>query len=257
MSKINIVNEDCISGMQRHLSDSTVNVIVTSPPYNLGIKYGEYNDHISRQNYLDWMRDVAFELHRVLDHKGSLFLNLGSKPTDPWVAHDVANVFRQMFKLQNTFVWVKSITLDDGSSYGHFKPLNSSRFVNDCWEYVFHFTKTGNVPLNRLAIGVPYTDKSNVKRWKGVKSDCRCRGNTWFIPYETITTRKDRPHPATFPVQLVTNCLLLHGVEGIQQVLDPFMGIGSTAKACKELDLNCVGFEIDSEYCKEALGGLR
>lgn len=245
--------------MQKHLGDKTVNVVVTSPPYNLGIKYGKYDDHISREKYLEWMVSVAGEVYRVLSDDGSLFLNLGSKPTDPWVAHDVVNVFRRMFKLQNTFVWVKSITLDDGNSYGHFKPLNSSRFVNDCWEHVFHFTKTGNVPLNRLAIGVPYTDKSNVKRWKGVKSDCRCRGNTWFIPYETITTRKDRPHPATFPVQLVTNCLLLHGVEHIDLVMDPFMGLGSTARACRILDLNCTGFEIDPEYCKEAtalLGGL-
>ena len=51
-------------------------------------------------------------------------------------------------------------------------------------------------------------------------------------------------------------CLQLHGVERIEKVLDPFMGIGNTAVACTELGLDCVGFEIDTDYCaqtKEAL----
>ncbi len=255
---VTIFNEDCISGMKSRLTDGAVDVVVTSPPYNLGIDYGTYDDHVSRQEYLHFIVDVASELSRVLAGNGSLFLNLGSKPTDPWVPYDVLSVFRRSFQLQNTFIWVKSIALEDGNSYGHFKPLNSSRFVNDCFEYVFHLTKNGDVPLNRLAIGVPYADKSNVKRWKGVRADCRCRGNTWFIPYKTIRTRKDRPHPATFPPKLVENCLMLHGVEHIRLALDPFMGIGSTGRACRILGVDCIGFDIDPNYCQEAeklLGG--
>ena len=50
-------------------------------------------------------------------------------------------------------------------TFGHFKPINSPRFLNDCHEYVFHFTKSGRVELNRLALGVPYQDKSNIARW--------------------------------------------------------------------------------------------
>jgi site-specific DNA-methyltransferase (adenine-specific) len=253
---VTIFNEDCVSGMVSRLSDRSVDVIVTSPPYNLGID-GTYDDYISRQKYLEWMIDVANEMNRVLSNKGSLFLNLGSKPTDPWVPYDVMNVFRRSFKLQNTFIWVKSVTVEDAkgniSSHGHYKPLNSKRFVNDCWEYVFHLTKGGDVPLDRLALGVPYADKSNVNRWDGVKADLRCRGNVWYVPYETITNH--RPHPATFPVQLVKNCLLVHGKDKIRLALDPFMGIGSTGKACRDLGIECVGFEIDTDYYNEAIKG--
>jgi len=257
---INIFNEDCITGMRTRLKAGEVDVIVTSPPYNLGTAYGVYDDHISRKNYLEWIFDVSYEMYRVLSDAGSLFLNLGSKPTDPWVPYDILQVFRRNFKLQNTIIWCKHITIDSiGKSFGHFKPISSKRFVNDCFEYIFHFSKSGNVPLDRLAIGVPYQDKSNVERWGGVKSDLRCRGNVWFCPYETITNRqKDRPHPATFPVQLATNCLLVHGKDRIRLVLDPFMGIGTTGKACQELGIDCIGFDIDTGYCEVAeklLGG--
>jgi site-specific DNA-methyltransferase (adenine-specific) len=65
---------------------------------------------------------------------------------------------------------------------------------------VFHFTPRGQTQLDRQAVGVRYQDQSNVGRWQAGASGKRCRGNTWFIPYETIQSReKVRPHPATFP----------------------------------------------------------
>ena len=100
--------------------------------------------------------------------------------------------------------------------------------------------------LDKSAIGVPYQDKSNIGRWKGATSDLRPRGNTWFIPYETI--HESRPHPTVFPVKLPEMCLKLHGIEKIKLAMDPFMGIGSTAIACEKLGINFIGFEIDKSY---------
>ena len=120
-------------------------------------------------------------------------------------------------------------------TFGHFKPINSQRFLNDCHEYVFHFTKSGRVELNRLALGVPYQDKSNIARWSHTRGkDLRCRGNTWFVPYETIQSReKERPHPATFPVRLAEWCIKLHGASRVRTMLDPFLGIGNSAVAAQ------------------------
>ena len=67
-------------------------------------------------------------------------------------------------------------------SVGHYKPINSSRYINDCHEYIFHLSKNGDLELDRLAIGVEYQDKSNVGRWEGAREDRRCRGSTWFVP---------------------------------------------------------------------------
>ena len=140
-------------------------------------------------------------------------------------------------------------------TFGHFKPINSPRFLNDCHEYVFHFTKSGRVELNRLALGVPYQDKSNIARWSHTRGkDLRCRGNTWFVPYETIQSReKERPHPATFPVQLAEWCIKLHGASRVRSMLDPFLGIGNSAVAAQRCGVKkFIGFEIDDAYLAEA-----
>jgi site-specific DNA-methyltransferase (adenine-specific) len=167
------------------------------------------------------------------------------------------------FQLQNTIHWIKSISIDreDGpQSYGHFKPINSERFLNDCQEYVFHLTKTRNVAIDRLAVGVPYQDKSNIARWGHTNGrDKRCRGNTWFIPYQTINERaKERPHPATFPAELAAKCIRLHGKRNAV-VMDPFLGIGHAAigaRDCRSLVSRFIGFDIDKEYIEVACRNL-
>jgi site-specific DNA-methyltransferase (adenine-specific) len=138
---------------------------------------------------------------------------------------------------------------------GHFKPVNSRRFVNGLSEYVFHFTKKGDVVLDKLGIGVPYQDKSNVARWKAGAADLRDRGSVWFIPYDTI--RKARPHPCVFPVRLPEMCIRLHGLTKTRLVLDPFLGTGSTALACDRLGVDFIGFDIDPYYVRLARASLQ
>jgi site-specific DNA-methyltransferase (adenine-specific) len=249
---------DCLAGMPL-LAEDSVDITVTSPPYNLGINYSKYSDRGDRESYLQWCRDWAEQIRRVLKSNGSFFLNVGSAPSNPMLPHEIAIAFRDLFVLQNVIHWIKSITIEDRQgdvrSYGHFKPISSKRFLNDCHEYIFHFTKTGRVEIDRLALGVPYQDKSNIGRWSHTRgSDLRCRGNTWFIPYETIQSRaKERPHPATFPVQLAEWCIKLHGVSRADTMLDPFLGIGNSAVAAKRCGVKqFIGFEIDETYLAEA-----
>jgi site-specific DNA-methyltransferase (adenine-specific) len=259
VNKIHLLN--CIEGMQS-MESKSVDVIVTSPPYNLGIDYNTYQDDKPRVEYLDWIEMVAKEAKRVLKDNGSFFLNVGGSLKDPWIQIDVAERFRSHYILQNTIHWIKSIAIskDDAGvsanlkediAVGHYKPINSQRFHHDCHEYIWHFTKNGDVELNKVEIGVPYQDKTNINRWKGAnKSDKRDRGNTWFIPYETI--RESRPHPSTFPEKLPEMCIRDHGVNNTKLVLDPFMGIGTTAVVCKKLGVNFIGFDIDSHYIEIA-----
>jgi site-specific DNA-methyltransferase (adenine-specific) len=249
---------DCLDVLSR-LPDASVDVVVTSPPYNVGIQYRSYDDAMPRSEYLEWTGEWVRQAARALAPDGSLFLNVGAIPTDPWTALDIAQAVRPHLKLQNTFHWIKSIALDrENLAVGHYKPINSKRFVNDCHEFVFHFTPLGNTPLDRQAIGVQYQDKSNVTRWRQAAADMRCRGNTWFIPYETIQSRqKDRPHPATFPPKLPEMCLRLHGLSRVQLVVDPFLGLGSTAVACAQLGVNFTGIELDKDYLEEAVERTR
>src|SRR5512141_1631584 len=88
--RITLYHGDCFAGMRRILEPGSVDVIVTSPPYNIGVRYGRYNDGIPREDYLKWMREWGRLVRRVLKPDGSLFLNIGSKPSDPWIPYDVA-----------------------------------------------------------------------------------------------------------------------------------------------------------------------
>jgi site-specific DNA-methyltransferase (adenine-specific) len=222
-----------------------------------------------RGEYLAWTGEWVRRAARTLVADGSLFLNVGAKPTDPWTALDVAQAARPHLHLQNTIHWIKSIAIEkslagaraklqDDLAVGHYKPINSKRFLHDCHEFVFHFSPGGRTPLDRQAVGVKYQDQSNVGRWRTAAAGVRCRGNTWFIPYETIQNReKDRPHPATFPPKLPEMCLRLHGLDRLGVVADPFLGLGSTAVACAQLGVSFVGIEMDARYLKEAIERTR
>ena len=249
-----VVTGDCLVEMGKFEAES-VDVIVTSPPYNLGIAYRSYDDTGPRDTYLRWIADVAAGMKRLLKPDGSLFLNMGATNNDPWVLFDVAETMRTFFTLQNHIAWVKSISIGE-DTVGHFKPISSYRYLNQNHEAIFHFTRSGEVQIDRLAVGVPYKDKSNIAR-RGHAQDKRCAGNTWFIPYKTVQSKNDKfNHPAAFPSALAERCLLLHGSDG-GVVLDPFLGSGSTLVAAQKLDWEGVGIEIDPVYAKTSIDRLK
>lgn len=88
---------DCVEGMQKFVPDNTVDVIVTSPPYNIGVKYNSHEDNLPFDEYLDWMEAVAKECFRVLKDNGSFFFNIGDKPSDELRSLKVANRINRIF----------------------------------------------------------------------------------------------------------------------------------------------------------------
>lgn len=246
---------DCLANL-RLLESASIDVVVTSPPYNIGIAYQSYDDRRPRREYLTWLGEIGLELTRVMKAEASFFLNVGGTGSDPWVVMDVANAFRDVFTLQNHIVWVKSVSVGD-DTVGHFKPISSKRFLNNNHEAIFHFTKSGSVAIDRLAVGVPYKDKSNIARWQHARADRRCAGNTWFIPYQTVQSKAQKfNHPAGFPVALPNRCIRLHGAKD-GTVLDPFLGAGTTLVAAQQLGMRGIGFEVDATYASIAVERLR
>lgn len=252
---IKLITGDCIEKMRGLHAYGTFDACVTSPPYNIGLKYGKCRDNLSTREYLSWLRDWGFEVYKLLKWDGSFFLNIAGTLKSPTLPFQVVEVITRInatsadpFVLQNTFHWIKAISIGQDSK-GHFKPVNSDRFVTNCHEYVFQFTKSGAAKLDRLAVGVPYADKSNVKRWSHTGGrDRRCKGNVWFIPYDTI--QKSRGHPSPFPVALAEHCIK---ISGAKRVIDPFVGGGSSALAAKRCGVErFVGIDIDSQYIKQA-----
>jgi len=257
-----IYEEDCLTFMEKLSSQNTfLDVIVTSPPYNINKKYRTYDDNKKKDDYFAWLEEVGKKLNLHLKTMDLFFWTYLADPRTQhyrltWPQGSPKNV---EFNLQNTIHWIKSVSVDpedigrnngfhnsDDMSIGHFKPLVSDRYLSDLHEYIFHFTKKGNVKSEKLKIGLTYQDKTNIGRWKTAIRDRRDRGNVWFIPYPTV--QEARPHPAVFPVKLSERCIQLHGIKKNMLVYDPFIGIGTTALACIHLKVNYIGTEIDSQY---------
>lgn len=248
-----IYHSDCLTALER-IESKSVDVIVTSPPYNINLPYNSYDDNKSEIEYLVWMEKLFESLKRVLKDDGSFFLNISGSNRHPWLPFLIVSRLKDHFCLQNHIVWVKSIAVDRETS-GHFKPISGERFTHHSHEHIFHLTKKGDVKLDRLSIGVPFADKSNIGRF-GHKADLRCRGNTWFIPYKTVNSKKKKfSHPGTFPCELPLWCIFLHGKNN-PVVLDPFLGSGTTLVAAQLAGAKGIGIEIDEIYVKTATNRL-
>ena len=207
IKKNQIYREDCLTFMTKMRNVKLfVDVIVTSPPYNINKEYGVYKDNKERNDYLSWLRLVAKASASILKDDGSFFLNI------VWQTRLIQH-FRSMLLInfwilvihyripsiglspylstEKILVRIMRLYENETISIGHFKPIVSDRYLSDLQEYIFHFSKSGSVKLNKLSVGVKYQDKSNIGRWKSATQDKRDRGNVWFIPYPTI--QKERP----------------------------------------------------------------
>ena len=245
---------DCLEGM-KELDDRSVDAVVTSPPYNLDIKYSKYKDKKPREQYLKWIEDIFGECKRVLKDDGHLFVNMGYSNVDPWIGMEVGLAIRNNWELQNHINWVKSIHVNDKTS-GHFKPINSKRYLCPTWEHLFHFTKDGNTEIDLEASGVPYnTDYNNAARnEKRSGKNWRPTTTCWHITYKSKATKQitrqitgDKLHKAIFPKALVKKCIQISGLKkGI--IFDPFSGTGTALVVAKEMGLDFVGCEIDPDY---------
>src|SRR4029077_16893805 len=104
MTGVDLRQQDCIKGMSQ-LPNRSIDLVVTSPPYNLGVRYRKYSDRQDREAYLQWCREWAAQIRRVLKASGSLFLNIGAAPSNPMLPHEIAIEVRDLFVLQNTINW--------------------------------------------------------------------------------------------------------------------------------------------------------
>ena len=223
------------------LKRERIDVAVTSPPYNVGKNYaspghGRYDDRLTQGEYLALMGRVFHQVFRVLKEDGLFFLNLGESVRTPGLVEKVVVAAEgEGFLRVQTLAWVKSIF-----GKGHYTPSGRERRLNNLWEYIFILAKGRGYRFDPLAIGVPYTDKSNVGRY--AERDLRDPGNVWFIPYrETTGHTIKKGHDAVFPVELPWRCIKL--VPEAKYVLDPFAGTCTTLAAAAHLGLRGIGYE--------------
>ena len=224
------------------LEDESIDVIVTSPPYNRGKAYssdsGEiHDDKMEESEYLSLLTKVWKESYRVAKKSAVFFLNIGDSALDQGKSEKVAISAENAswIRIQD-IVWVKSFL-----GKGHYTPSGGNRRLNNLWEHVYLFVKNKKeYKIDTKAIGIPYADKSNIGRYSDI--DLRDPGNVWLIPYNRTTGASiKKGHEAPFPIGLPYKCIKL--VPDANTVLDPFGGTCSTLAACLNLGKKGYAYE--------------
>lgn len=238
-----IYNMDCLAGMSRLPPDS-VNLTVTSPPYNIGKSYEEREHPL--EDYLDWCENWIKEVYRITTEDGAFWLNLGylSIPNRakaipiPYLLWD-----RIPFFMIQEVVWCYGA----GVAGRNFLSPRNEKFlwyVKDQQSYTF----------NLDSIRDPDVKYPNQKKNGKTKVNPSGKNPTDVWQFAKVTSGTKRsskertPHPAQFPVEVIERIVKASSNPG-ELVLDPFIGSGTTAEVAVKLGRSVIGFEIVEDYC--------
>jgi site-specific DNA-methyltransferase (adenine-specific) len=219
------------------LPDSSVHLMVTSPPYNVG---KEYDEDLTLESYREFLQRVWREVHRVLVPGGRACINvanLGRKPYIPLHAMIAEDMIELGFLMRGEVIWDKASSAGSSTAWGSWQSA-SNPTLRDVHEYILIFSKN------------TFGRKNPLKRENTVSRDefLELTKSIWTFPSESA---RKIGHPAPFPVELPYRTIQLYTFEG-EVVLDPFMGSGQTAIAAIKSKRSYVGYEIDREYAKLA-----
>lgn len=246
MSEITLFNEDCFITMANMVkSNIKVNAILTSPPYNTARpvktqkamdtynnRYDIYIDAKTTEEYADWTLKLFESYDKVLKPNGIVLYNISygsERPDDMWNA--VAKlILKSNFMIAEQIIWKKKSALPNN--------VSPNKLTRIC-EPVFVFCR-----------------KNEYKTYAANKKVKSIRKDTGQKYYENIfnfieAANNDGPNKlnkATFSTDLCKQLLTIYSKEG-DTVYDSFMGTGTTAVACKEMNINCIGSELsEAQY---------
>lgn len=220
----------------------SIQLVVTSPPYNIG---KPYEKRLDLPDYINQQSDVIRECVRTLHPRGSLCWQTGNY-VDNGEIIPLDSVLFPVFhnlgmRMRNRIVW----------HFGH--GLHCSKRLSGRYETVSWFTKTDDYVFNLDPLRVPpkYPNKKYFKGPKAGQYSCNPKGknpgDVWLIPNVKSNHIEKTIHPCQFPVELVERLVLAFTNEG-DWVLDPFMGVGTTAVAALLHRRRAAGAEIVKEY---------
>ncbi len=260
-----ILQGDCLQVLSRVPSEC-VNLIVTSPPYADRRKstYGG----IHPDKYVEWFMPRAEQFHRVLKNDGSFVLNIKEKTHNGEKHTYVLDLILAM--REAGWLWTEEYIWHKRNCYPGKWP---NRF-RDAWERCLHFTKQKKFQMFQEAVMVPVGDwadrrLANLSSTDKVRDESRSQsgfgknvskwiGREKVYPTNVLhfaTECANKNHSAAFPKALPEWFIKLFTRKG-DLVLDPFVGSGTSAIVCRQLDRRCIGIDVNLEYCEMALRRL-
>ena len=244
MNTFMLINGDCYEYV-KNICDNTVDLVVTSPPYNVDLgnnkynknKYNSYDDNLPHEVYIAKLKGLFSDLYPKLKRGARVCINIGAKANGRIATHsDIIQMMNDIGYLNVTqIIWDKS-QVGNRTSWGSFCSPSCPSFPTP-FEYILVFAKE---TLKLQEKGETDLTKEEFIDWSLA---------LWRFPPET--QMKKMGHPAMFPKELPKRLIKMFSWKGAK-VLDPFMGLGTTGLVCKELGRDFIGIELDSEYYGKA-----
>lgn len=233
---------DC-RDLLKKLPDNSVNLVITSPPYNIGKPYGKYSDKKTLDEWKELINEVSHEIYRVLAPNGSFFLNLSPIPYGkekeilplPFIGYEILK--NNNFKIRNIITWTFNNMQNCTNRL-------SGRYENIIWAV----KDLNNYVFNLDDVRIPYITQ-NDKRLTG---NGRNPTDVWYFNRVNNVTKKklNLNHPTIYPIEMIERIILMASNEN-DVVLDPFLGSGTTVAAAIKLNRKGIGYEIDDNYKSE------
>jgi site-specific DNA-methyltransferase (adenine-specific) len=219
------------------IPDSSVHLMVTSPPYNVG---KEYDEDLDLDQYLSLLKDVFTETYRVLVNGGRACINIANVGRKPYVPYHkfIIDVMTQVgFLMRGEIVWNKGASAGSSTAWGSWcSPANPT--LRDTHEYILVFSK-GKFGRQGKWRQPTISKEEFLEYTKSV----------WEFQPESA---EKVDHPAPFPVELPYRCIQLYTFQG-DVVLDPFCGVGTACVAAIKAGRHFVGIDISQEYVEKAI----
>lgn len=238
---LKIVNDDILS--TREISPNSIDLIVTSPPYNVDIEYNSHKDGLSHVDYLEFCRKWLTRCYNFLKRDGRMCLNIPldkNKGGQQSVAADLTTIVKKIgYKYHSTIIWNEG-NISRRTAWGSFMSASAPYVIAPVEVIVILYKENWRKDKR----GPNDITKQEFMDWTN---------GIWAFNGES---KRKIGHPAPFPIELPKRCIKLFSYIG-DTVLDPFLGSGTTLIAAHLWKRKGIGVEIDSEYCKLAVNRLK
>jgi len=220
----------------REIKDNSIQLIITSPPYNVGKHYGIYDDSKNKEDYLQYLDNIWSECKRVLCNGGRIAVNLANVDRKPYksLSSEITLRLRDLhgFLMRGEVIWNKSSSAGVSTAWGSWRSA-SNPTLRDVHEHIIIFSKDDWK-----------LESDNFITTLSPNEFCLYTQSIWNM--QAVSSKKNW-HPTPFPLELPRRLIQLYTYVD-DAVLDPFLGSGTTCAAAKCLARRSYGYEIDQTY---------
>jgi len=234
---ITIYNDDFLH--TKVVEDGSIDLIITSPPYNVGVRYNSHDDKMPYKDYLNFSKEWLGKCYHLLKDDGRFCLNIPldkNKGGQQSVCADLTTIAKQIgWKYHSTIIWNEQ-NISRRTAWGSWLSASAPFVIAPVEVIVVLYKKRWKKESGSKISDI---NKAEFQKWTN---------GVWDFSGES---KRRVGHPAPFPVELPKRCIKLFSFVG-DTVLDPFLGSGSTLVACSETRRKGIGIEIDQGYCEIA-----